>query len=343
VSHPNRPVPKVSIIMPVHNAGAFIAEAIESVFSQSWQDWELIIIDDASSDNTAQVIGTYTDPRLRYERRERIGSPSGVRNVGLGLAQGEFVGFLDADDAYLPDSLTCRLALFEQNPAINAVYGFASYMNAEGHPLDEGLKLRQDAAGNWLLPQGYSHQWPFLAAGSLSCMLSGLLLRRSFQQTIGLFNEALYSAEDYEYYLRLFLANHDSIVALPRYVYRYRVYPNSLTKVNQNWERILNCALSINQWLFEHPALPADVQACRSMSRAAYYRYFARERLLLGHQSICRAILWRGLQDPTIALADKITRFLPVACRSWLPHALDTLMVRLKRQKSAPKTVSTDL
>ena len=322
--------PKVSIIMPAHNAEKYIKEAIESVLTQSEADFELIIVDDASTDKTANIVQQFSDQRIRYEYREPIGSPAGVRNVGLRLAKGEYIAFLDSDDAYLPDSLSSRLIVFKDNSSLNAVYGFARHISQEGNPLDEGIKLRQTSQEQWLLPKEYEHSWPFLVKSSLSCLLPGLMLKRSFQAKIGFFNENLYGPEDYEFYIRMFLEDFNSVYALPYYVYQYRIHNSSLTKRDSTWEHILSSTLLINTWLFEHPKLPAEFHHLKSASRASYYRYFARERLLLNQPKVGLAIIGKGIKDKVISPIDKIRKFFPLIPRCFFPGRINKMMVKLK-------------
>jgi glycosyltransferase involved in cell wall biosynthesis len=95
----------VSVIMPAYNAERFIAEAIESVLAQTYPHWELIIVDDGSTDTTPDIVVRFNDPRIKVIRQANKGE-GGARNTGLDVAQGEFIGFLDADDAYLSNALT---------------------------------------------------------------------------------------------------------------------------------------------------------------------------------------------------------------------------------------------
>src|SRR5688572_13900145 len=97
--------PLVSIIMAAHNAERFIREAIQSILTQNYPHWELLIMDDASSDGTPAVIRSFHDSRIRYYKLDRIGRPSGVRNAARSLCRGAFVMFFDADDILLPGIL----------------------------------------------------------------------------------------------------------------------------------------------------------------------------------------------------------------------------------------------
>lgn len=99
--------PLVSIITPARNAANTIAASIDSVVAQSLQDWELLVIDDASSDNTAEIVGRYAndDSRIRLIRQSRQGGVAAARNVGLAEVRGRFVAFVDADDLWQPEKL----------------------------------------------------------------------------------------------------------------------------------------------------------------------------------------------------------------------------------------------
>src|SRR4051812_16561576 len=95
--------PKVSIIIPAYNASGVIAEAIQSIQSQTWQNWELVIINDGSTDHTEDVVSQYlADPRIVYSKQENMGC-SAAKNTGLALASGQFIQYLDADDLLSAD------------------------------------------------------------------------------------------------------------------------------------------------------------------------------------------------------------------------------------------------
>lgn len=107
----------VSIITPTYNCGRFIAETIRSVQAQTYQDWEMIIVDDCSTDNTASVVMPFVenDQRIRYIVNERNLGAALTRNRALREAQGEYIAFLDSDDLWLPEKLEHQLAFMERN------------------------------------------------------------------------------------------------------------------------------------------------------------------------------------------------------------------------------------
>ncbi len=105
----------VSIIMPTYNCGRFIAESIQSVLAQTYTNWELIIVDDCSTDNTAEVVASFEDKRIHYLQNEQNEGAALTRNKALRAAQGRYIAFLDSDDLWLPTKLERQIAFMEQN------------------------------------------------------------------------------------------------------------------------------------------------------------------------------------------------------------------------------------
>ena len=105
----------VSIIMPTYNCGRFIRESINSVFSQTYRNWELLIVDDCSTDETESIVCTYNDPRIRYIRNEQNIGAALTRNRALREAKGRYIAFLDSDDLWMPEKLEKQIAFMETN------------------------------------------------------------------------------------------------------------------------------------------------------------------------------------------------------------------------------------
>lgn len=144
----------ISIIMPAYNAGLFIKEAIDSALRQSYSNWELIIINDGSMDDTEDVVKSFRDKRIAYFEQPNNGV-SAARNVGLSKMNGEFFCFLDADDIFPPDSLKSRIEILDRWPKVQFVDGcveeksedlkntLKKYTPAfQGNPLKELIKIR---------------------------------------------------------------------------------------------------------------------------------------------------------------------------------------------------------
>lgn len=123
------PLPgSITVIVPTYNCGRFIAESIQSILAQSLQPEEIIVVDDGSTDNTEQVVGSFTDPRLRYIRQQNAGV-SVARNTGLSAAQGEYIAFLDADDRWRPAFLETLHRVVAHDPRL--VCAFANFIRFE--------------------------------------------------------------------------------------------------------------------------------------------------------------------------------------------------------------------
>ena len=134
----------VTIITPCYNASGCIRETIESVLSQTFDDWEMLIVDDCSSDNSANIIKEYSsnDNRIKYYKTDHpSGSPSLPRNIGIENARGKYIAFLDADDVWLPDKLQQQIEWMENN-SISIAYSYYEKMNWEGHRDNRIVKTR---------------------------------------------------------------------------------------------------------------------------------------------------------------------------------------------------------
>src|SRR4051812_46208262 len=122
--------PKISIVIAAYNAANFIGEMIESVIAQSYLNWEAIFVDDCSTDPTAAIIKEYAvqDDRVQYHLAPcHAGPPSTNRNIGIQIATGEFITFMDADDAYRSDALEVLIQPLLQNAQLNASMAFPYY------------------------------------------------------------------------------------------------------------------------------------------------------------------------------------------------------------------------
>ena len=113
----------ISVIMAVYNGERYIAEAIESILGQTYRPIEIVVVDDGSTDGSADIIKSFADPQIRYFYQDNRGL-SAARNQGTNLAQGSFFAFLDADDVWLVDKLTLQIEAFKSNPTLDMVFGY---------------------------------------------------------------------------------------------------------------------------------------------------------------------------------------------------------------------------
>lgn len=211
VDHSSRPPqPVVSVLMPVHNAARFLKPAIESILSQSFEDFELNIVDDGSTDDSTDIIAAYAekDPRIRVLRLDANRGIVQALNAGLALCRGEFVARMDADDVALPDRLINQVKKMIENPAIAALGGAVTYIDADGKELG---RIRQC---NVKLHVS-------LLAGS-PLLHPTVILRRSLLSEHHLqYHEQYRYAEDY--FLWLELQQYGPLDALENVVIQYRI------------------------------------------------------------------------------------------------------------------------
>jgi glycosyltransferase involved in cell wall biosynthesis len=121
---PQNRLPKVSIILPTFNRGEFISDAIDSIQAMSFKDWELIIVDDGSKDQTHKIVDKYlADERIHYLNKETNQGPGVSRNIGLQESKGEYIAYLDSDNTYSPDFISLAIEFLEKNKNFDLVYG----------------------------------------------------------------------------------------------------------------------------------------------------------------------------------------------------------------------------
>ena len=183
-------MPRVSVIIPTYNRAALLREAIDSVLAQTYADFEIIVVDDGSVDDTAAMLATLTDPRLRYVRQANAGR-SAARNQGLALAQGEFICFLDDDDAFLPNKLSDQTADLDRRTEIGLIVGGWRLMDERGRPFQDSPP--QPNAG-LTLPNWFS-DCPFIVHAPL--------IRRGWLERTSGFDRELEPAEDWGLWLEL--------------------------------------------------------------------------------------------------------------------------------------------
>lgn len=207
-------MPRVSIVMAAKNYGRFLAEAVESALAQTVTDWELLIIDDGSSDDTLRVAARFDDSRIRYVKSDRLGQ-SRAKNLGIDLARGEFIAFLDADDAWLPEKLEKQLLLFTAE--VGVVFSRRSLMDDSSRPLPARLPAP--------FPRG--HVLSQMFSQNFVCFSSAIVRREVFSR-VGRFDPQWDLAIDYDLWLRV--ARHYAFDFVDEELVRYRTGHGNLSK-----------------------------------------------------------------------------------------------------------------
>jgi glycosyltransferase involved in cell wall biosynthesis len=223
-------MPKVSVIIPAYNVAPYIGETLDSVFAQTFADYEVIVVNDGSPDTEEleRTLARFLD-RLRYIKQENRGA-SAARNAGLRAAQGEFVAFLDADDLWLPNYLDEQIK-FIRGRNCDLVCADAEVFSDSSN--DENTYMESLMAD---APPTGDVTFLGLLSAEQSLITSGVVVRREPVFQVGLFDEALRNSQDFDLWLRL--ARHGTRMAYQRRtLLRYRSRDNSLSGDEVNVHR----------------------------------------------------------------------------------------------------------
>lgn len=249
-------MPVISIIIPAYNAEKTILETIQSLQKQTFSNFEIVVINDGSTDGTVKLLNTIEDSRLKVFSYENGGLPV-ARNRGIDNATGDFITFIDADDLWTPDKLELQLAALQQHPDAGVAYSWTAFINEKSEFLYawEPLYYSGNVHSQLLVRN-------FISSGS------NILVRRQFIELAGKFDPALKSAEDWDYYLRL--AALCSFVLVPKHQILYRRSSQSMTSKVDVMEKYI---LIVIERAFQ--AAPTELQFLKNQSLANTYRFLA--------------------------------------------------------------------
>ena len=186
-------MPAVSVIIPVFNGERFIKEAIESVLAQTYQDFELIVVDDGSTDGTSRIVQNYPKVQYLYQSRDQVqGGQCSARNRGIHAAGGRYIAFLDCDDSWYPEKLAHQVPVLDRHPEIGVVYSDQERINGQG----KTLKIVRCA--NW--KGGYEAAF----FGGHNLANSSMLVRKEILEKAGFYDEDMSACSDKDLFVRLF-------------------------------------------------------------------------------------------------------------------------------------------
>ncbi len=286
--------PKVSVIIPCYNHAHYLSYAVHSVLAQIFTDWEAIIVDDGSTDDSREVAAQFTDPRIHYIYQENRGL-SAARNTGIRAAQGEYLCFLDADDEWYPSFLSrCAETLsLNRNPRIVGIY--TSYVHID----ESGQVLPQP--GNGIVPP---EELPTrLVAGNFfpPCVV---MVQSDIVRDVGMFDTNLegQGTEDKDLWFRI--TRQYTLLGIPEPLARYRVCPGSMStnaaRMHQNRMAVLKKHFGPDE------GNPSQWSAEKRLAYSTGYRGSAFEHITQGEIDAGWALLLRGAHiSPTLLLEIK--------------------------------------
>lgn len=297
----SRPVaPRVSVVMPAWNCARYIRRAIDSVLAQTLTDFELIVVDDGSTDDTLAVVGACTDSRLRLLRSERNRGPAYCRNLGIGAAHGEWIALLDADDWFSPGRLEtlCNRARLHEADAI----ADDLFIVDEGRDRPRGTLFTETACG-------FEDDAWLNAADMLAHEIGALkpVFRRALFSLHGhRYDESLRYGEDFLLYLSWLADGARMLVTRDAYYYLRRGDTGSLTTSRV---AMAQAALALNRRLLGDARLQASPQTYKALARRV-----AKARDLLVFYEVLCPLRARRLAEACTALL-RSPRFVLVALR----------------------------
>lgn len=230
-------IPKISVCIPAYNCSRYVKQTLESVLRQSLQDFEIIVYDDASTDDTARIVAAMADRRVRYFRNPRNVGVAATRNNCLALARGRYIAWLDADDLYAPDMLATHRVILDRHPQVGLVHGAYHVIDEEGRRLPD-----------WLLPfsteiieKGREAFRELVLSNYITTPT--VMVRRDCHDRVGSFSEAIgKSSTDWDMWLRIAL--HADLAFTSKVVAQYRQRHNSISASTRGGQR-LRCDIRV--------------------------------------------------------------------------------------------------
>jgi glycosyltransferase involved in cell wall biosynthesis len=233
-------VSRVSVIIPAYDRAGVVGDAIDSVLAQTYRDFELIVVDDASTDNTSDVLARYAEP-VQVIRRTANSGAGAARNDGIRASTGEFIAFLDSDDLYLPKRLQSAVDLLDSHREYGAAYAEAALMVPGRGLVEHWVAARGGGRSGWILD------------GVLERDLirtQTITVRRSVLDRVGLFDEQLRSGQDDDLFWRI--ARETQIGYVDEIGAVLRIHPDGLSRsgsrASESWIRRTRKALNNGVW-----------------------------------------------------------------------------------------------
>jgi glycosyltransferase involved in cell wall biosynthesis len=299
------PFPLVTVLMPVYNGERFVLDAVASILAQTFKDFELLVIDDGSTDKTRNLLETISDPRLHILANPTNLGLIATLNRGLELAHGRYVARMDADDVAHPQRLERQITFLEAHPEVAVLGTAVDLINADGkrfsglhYPCDPE-KIRQ------LLPEECSLIHPTV------------VFRRDIVLAEGGYNSAARHAEDYDLWLRL--SERHQLANLPDPLLGYRIHPAqvSITNLRTQYETVQSIR---EKALARRQASGQNVAAFKQSIRPTRWGQLRARPCTLGRDYLNWYRHYRVMRQPKLAMAFAVQglRHSPLSAEAWI-------------------------
>lgn len=257
---------KVSVIMRTYNRAYVLGEAIESALNQSYRDFEIIVVDDGSVDNTSEVVSRFPSDKIRYIRHDHNRGVSAAGNTGISAARGNLIAHLDSDDLWKPGMLSYLVDILDRNPEVGV-----AFCNVEiVHPKSvSSVVSNMQAFPKMIASHAGSENIILTSREMYVCLLeevpikpTGVVIRRDVLDAVGNYNESWLSGEDWELYLRI--SKRYSFGYVNRKLATMRVYKDSTLSRFQEEDKASLLRLAVS----EKRTLRGDRKAIQAVNRA---------------------------------------------------------------------------
>jgi len=315
---------KVSVIIRTYNRAYIVAEAIESALKQTYGDYEVLVVDDGSTDNTPEVVQAFQDPKLRYIRHERNQGVGAACNTGVLHAQGEFIAFLDSDDLWKPEKLERQVACMVRHPEVDAV--FSDIEIIDDTATIPSLIATMKSFSKLLAKDRKQQEYVFSARQLCLCLLEEvpikptvLFVKREIFKKVGFFDLTALGCEDWEFLLRLAYVACFGYVDAPLAIQRRT--PDAIHR--KYWQQ--DRAFLISLFRREKVALKEDHEAIAAVNRgiSLHCTNLAGSYLTSGLKAKSLSVYLRGFKEtgePIMLLR---------AASTMLPTRLNALLKRV--------------
>jgi glycosyltransferase involved in cell wall biosynthesis/uncharacterized small protein (DUF1192 family) len=247
--------PKVSVVIKSYNHAAFVAQAIQSILDQSFQDFEIVVTDDGSTDGTADVIRTFSDPRINLHVFEQNRGISNAMNATVARARGEFIAILNSDDFALPGRLERQVSFLDSHPGVAAVFGMPRIVNESGAQAASFFDFRMAFS----LPDFSRKSWLryFFISCTVLCAPTAMI-RRSAYADVGSYDPRLTNLQDFDMWIRFSGFGH-AIHVMSEELTAYRVRKDNQNMSAPRPDSAVRSQFEYAQILKRYRTMPADL------------------------------------------------------------------------------------
>ena len=317
-------MPKISVIIPYYNAEKYIARTIQSVLNQTYRDFEVIIVDDGSTDRGVEICQAFNDSRIKVIRQANRGLP-GARNTGIRHAQCDYIALLDSDDLWAAHKLDCHVAHLGQEPNVGISFCYSEFIDES----DKRLGLYQKSKRLiGITPDDILCRNP-VGNGSSAVIRRAMLEAIKFQDNrYGLvedcyFDESFTRAEDVEFWLRTAITTDWSIAGIPQVLTYYRIGLSGLSANAMEQLHALDRVIEKTRIY-----APDVIDRCESLARAYHFRYTARRLVTLGESKMAMKMLHSSLRSNWQIIVDEPRKTMFTALAVYLMNCLPAELYR---------------